>query len=122
LSEFNSMFEALCPPRSAEKELAPPPPAATPGLAGAPGARARQAQLLLRQYAEELALAGNRLEREFLQAVVEGADAAFKRREKLRNRLQKLTQWGGREPYKSTLRLLDSVLEPAAPAKQPRAT
>ena len=53
----------------------------------------------------------NQLEREFLKALSEGSEAAFKRKEKLRNRLQKRTRWGGREPYKTTLRLLESVTE-----------
>jgi hypothetical protein len=56
-------------------------------------------------------MAVNQLEQEFLKAVWEGSDAAFKRKAKLRNRLQRRTQWGGREPYKTTLKLLESITE-----------
>jgi len=56
-------------------------------------------------------MAENQLEQAFLKAVKEGADAAFKRKEKLRNRLQKRTRWGGRDPYKTTLELLESAPE-----------
>jgi hypothetical protein len=56
-------------------------------------------------------MAENQLEQEFLTAVREGTYEAFKRKEKLRKRLQKRTRWGGREPYKTTLRLLESLTE-----------
>ena len=98
-------------PRAPNTAAAPPTPSAAAPVAQAQGPRARQAEALLRDYADELSLAENRLEQEFLQAVTEGSDAAFKRKEKLKNRLQKRTRWGGREPYKTSLKLLESTTE-----------
>ncbi len=67
------------------------------------------ADALLREHADELSLPENGLEREFLQAVLRGMDAGFKRKEKLKHRLEKRTRWGGREPYKTTLQLLETA-------------
>ena len=66
--------------------------------------RANKADSLLRDFADELALDENLLEKEFLQATDSGA--VFSRKQKLENRLRKLTRWGGREPHVSSLRLL----------------
>lgn len=65
----------------------------------------------MHDYADELSLAENQLEQEFLKAVWAGSEAAFKRKARLRNRLQQRTRWGGREPYKTTLKLLESVTD-----------
>ena len=106
--DFRSLLQELFAPRALNTGFAAPKPLATASAAEAQGPRARQAEVWLREYADELSLAENQLERAFLEAVREGSDAAFKRKEKLRNRLQRRTRWGGREPYKTILKLLDS--------------
>jgi len=106
--DFMSLLQELLVPGPSDTALAPPKPSAAASAAEAQGPRARQAEALLRDYADELSMVENRLEQEFLQAVREGSDAAFKRKEKLRNRLRRRTRWGGREPYKTSLKLLDS--------------
>ena len=105
--DFRSLLHELFAPRALNPALATPSPLAAAPAAEAPGPRTRQAEVLLREFADELGLAENQLEQAFLEAVRQGSDAAFKRREKLRNRLQRRTRWGGREPYKTTLKLLD---------------
>jgi type IV secretory pathway VirB10-like protein len=107
--EFKSLLEELFAPKPANKPFEPPAPPTTVSAPEPPGPRAQQAEVLLRDHADELNMAENQLEQAFLKAVREGSEAAFKRKEKLRNRLQKRTRWGGREPYKSTLKLLESV-------------
>jgi hypothetical protein len=107
--EFKSLLQELFAPRADNKGFAPLGLSAAESASEAQGARARRAEVLLRDYADELSLAENQLEQEFLKAVSEGSDVAFKRKEKLRNRLQRHTRWGGREPYKTTLKLLESV-------------
>jgi len=109
--DFSSLLQELLGPRAPNKAVAPPIPSAAASAAEAQEPRARQAEALLRDYADELGLAANRLEQQVLQAVREGSDAAFKRKEKLRNRLQRRTRWGGREPYKTILKLLESATD-----------
>jgi hypothetical protein len=112
--EFKSLLLELFAPKPANKgftPLGPSPAASAPEASGLSGPRAHQAEVLLRDHADELSMAVNQLEQEFLKAVWEGSDAAFKRKAKLRNRLQRRTQWGGREPYKTTLKLLESITE-----------
>ena len=107
--EFKSLLEELFAPKPANKAFEPPGPSTAASAPEPPGPRAQQAELLLRDHADELNMVENQLEQAFLKAVREGSEAAFKRKEKLRNRLQKRTRWGGREPYKSTLNLLESL-------------
>jgi hypothetical protein len=109
--DFKSLLQKLFAPKAANKGLAPLGPSTIEPASEAQGPRAHQAEVLMRDHADELGMAENQLEREFLKAVRGGSDAAFKRKEKLRNRLQKRTRWGGREPYKTTLKLLESVTE-----------
>ncbi len=107
LAEFNALLQELS--RSKPGLKRPAPAAASPTVAaGRPATdpRVQQAQVLLQDFGDELALGENSLEQEFLQAVVAGSVGGFKRKAKLENRLQKLTQWGGREPHMTTLRLL----------------
>ncbi len=92
-----------------KKGIAPPEPSTAAPALESQGPRAHEAEALLCDYADELSLAENQLEQAFLAAVRAGSDATFKRKEKLRNRLRKRTQWGGREPYKTTLKLLESL-------------
>ena len=107
--DFKSLLQELFVPKAPDTGFAPPRPSVAASAAEAQGPRARQAEELLREYADELSLAENQLDQTFLQAVRDGSDAGFKRKEKLRNRLQRRTRWGGREPYKTTLKLLESV-------------
>jgi hypothetical protein len=109
--DFKSSLQELFAPKAANKGLAPLGPSTIEPASEAQVPRAHQAEVLLRDHADELGMAENQLEQEFLKAVRGGSDAAFKRKEKLRNRLQKRTRWGGREPYKTTLKLLESVTE-----------
>ena len=109
--EFQGLLRELFAPRPGEGAPAPAVPSVQPAVQGARRESARQAEELLRDYADELSLDGNTLEREFLQAIVAGSGDAFKRKEKLRRRLEKRTQWGGREPYRTTLKLLASAIE-----------
>ena len=105
LGEFNGLVNELFLQK-------PPPDSVGDSPASAPTSpRRQQAQALLSDYADELSLAGNRPEREFLYAVIEGSDQKFKWKEKLNNRLRRLTQWGGREPYRTTAALLESVID-----------
>ena len=107
-----TLLQELLTPGPAEKASSLSPPTAV-SAPEAQSPRGRQAEILLRDYADELSMAENKLEREFLQAVVEGSECAFKRKEKLKRRLQKRTRWGGREPYKATLKLMESAIKPA---------
>ena len=108
--EFQGSLQEILTPRLAEKASAPETPSTAVASPEAHAAR-RSAELLLRDYANELGLAENKLEQEFLEAVVAGSDGAFKRKEKLKHRLQKRTRWGGREPYKTTLKLVESAID-----------
>jgi len=107
--DFKSLFQTLFAPRPPREATASPEPSTAASASGPEGVRVHQAEVLLRDYADELSLAENQLEQEFLQAVRDGSDPAFKRKEKLKNRLKRRTRWGGREPYKTTLKLLESV-------------
>jgi hypothetical protein len=107
--QFKSLLQQMFAPKAANKRFAPLGPSTAAPAPEAQGPQAHRAAALLRDYADELSLAENQLEQEFLKAVREGSDAAFKRKEKLRNRLQRRTRWGGREPYKTTLKLLESA-------------
>lgn len=109
--DFKSRVQDLFAPKLATQDSASPEPSVTVSTSEPPGLRARQAEALLRDYAEELSLSENQLEHEFLKAVKSGSEVAFRRKEKLRNRLQRRTRWGGREPYKTTLELLDLTPE-----------
>lgn len=112
LSEYEALLQELFRPKQAAPASAAP--GSTPRRT-APcqplNPRIQQAEKLLSQYSDELAIGENGLEREFLQAIVQGSEAAFHRKTKLAHRLQKLTQWGGREPHMTTLRLLRTALE-----------
>jgi hypothetical protein len=107
--DFKNMFQTLFTPQPVQK--ADPLPQLVIGASPSDpnGTRAREADLLLRNYAEELNLAENQLERAFLQAVRDGSETGFRRRDKLNNRLKRRTRWGGREPYRTLLRLLESI-------------
>lgn len=61
----------------------------------------------MRDYVDELGMAENQLEHDFLMSVLDGSDEAFKRKEKLRGRLQRRIRWGGREPYRTIFNLLE---------------
>jgi hypothetical protein len=106
--DFESLLHQLFAPKPADDDLAPPGQTAVEAKSSEQSAKAHQAETLLRLYADELNMAENQLEREFLKSVLEGSEANFKRKEKLRNRLRKRTQWGGREPFKTTLKLLEA--------------
>ena len=108
--DFNGLLRELFAPYAGDPGLAPPKPLVA-AAADAQGSRVRQADALLREHADELSLAENQLEQGFLQAVRDGSEAAFRRKEKLRSRLLRRTRWGGREPYKTALRLLGSATE-----------
>jgi hypothetical protein len=111
--DFRSLLQDLVRPKRARTATSPIGSTASVSTdTQSTDPRVHQAQALLTEHADELALIENRLEKEFLQAVVEGSDGLFKRTGKLKNRLQKLTQWGGREPHKTSLKLLESVTEP----------
>jgi hypothetical protein len=112
--DFKSLFQTLFAARPAGGATLPPEPSTAASTGDPQGARAYQAEVLLRDYADELSMAENKLEQEFLEAVVEGSDGAFKRKEKLKHRLQNRTRWGGREPYKTTLKLVESAIKPDA--------
>lgn len=109
--DFKSLLQHLLAPKTANKGFAPLGASAAAWASEAQGQRAYQAEVLLRDHADELSLAENQLEQEFLQAIRQGLDADFRRKEKLRNRLQRRTRWGGREPYKTTLKLLESAAQ-----------
>ena len=110
LAEFEQAFKQCLQAQAADtaaaaRLLAPSRVPPAPGLE----ARAKQAQALLRDYADELALGENLLEQQFLQTIASGL--VFSRKEKLENRLRKLTRWGGREPHVTSLKLLRSIIE-----------
>jgi hypothetical protein len=109
--DFEGLLRELFAAEAASRGSAPPSPFTAPSPLQPPGRKAQQAEALLRDYADELNMPENHLELEFLLAVRRGSEGAFKRKEKLRNRLQRSTRWGGREPYKTTLRLLEFVKE-----------
>jgi len=106
--DFKSLLQQVLAPRPKPGGTAPAAALTAAPASEAQGSRARLADALLHDYGDELAMAENQLEQEFLHAVKEGSDAEFRRKEKLRNRLQRRTRWGGREPYKTTLKLLDT--------------
>ena len=106
LGQFKGLLENVLAPKPANAAMGP---VASTTASGGQGARVEQAEALLRDYADEFSMAENQLERQFLQAVRDGSEVAFKRSEKLRNRLHKSTRWGGREPFKTTLKLLESL-------------
>jgi hypothetical protein len=107
--QFKSLLQQLFAPKAMNRRFTPQGPSIAASAPEARGPRAHRAEELLRVYADELSLDENQLEQEFLEAVRDVSEAAFKRKEKLRNRLQRRTRWGGREPYKTTLKLLESV-------------
>jgi hypothetical protein len=109
--DFKSLFQTLLAIRPAGEATVPPGPSIPTSAANPQEARCQQAPSLLRDYADELSMPENQLEQRFLQAVRDGSDATFNRREKLKNRLQRRTRWGGREPYKTTLKLLESAAQ-----------
>ena len=108
-NDFKSLLENMVAPKRAQELTATPGPSNGASASGAGGARVHQAEALLCDHAEELGMAENQLEHAFLEAVREGSDATFRRKDKLKNRLQRRTRWGGREPYKTTLKLLESI-------------
>jgi hypothetical protein len=112
--ELSGLLQDLFRREARESEPTPPACPSAALASEAEGPRARQAAILLRDHAEELDLAENGLEHAFLQAVLQGSDASFRRKEKLKHRLRIRTRWGGREPYKTILRLLDTVGGPSA--------
>jgi hypothetical protein len=109
LNDFKSLLQNLFAPKPTKEVIAVLEPSTSAPASEAQRSRVHQAERLLRDYAEELSMAENIQEQAFLQAVRQGSDAAFKRKEKLRNRLQSRTRWGGREPHKTTLKLLESI-------------
>ena len=106
--DFKSLFQTLFAPRRATEFSLPPVPATGVSEGNSGDAMVHQAEVLLRDHADELGMAENQLEKDFLLAVIEGSVGAFRRKEKLRSRLQRRTHWGGREPYRTILRLLQA--------------
>jgi ribosomal protein S7 len=106
--EFKSLSQTLFASRPAAELTTVLEPSTAAPAPDSERARIRQAEALLCDYADELSMADNHLEREFLQAVRDGSETAFKRHEKLKNRVQRSTRWGGREPYRTILKLLEA--------------
>lgn len=106
---FKNLVQTLFGPQLLQNEDALPAVPTGSSLPPADVTRAQQAESLLRLYGDELNLPENQLERDFLQAVRDGSEADFKRKEKLYHRVKRRTRWGGREPYRMILQLLGSV-------------
>ena len=108
--ELRSLLEELFTSRSAEKASAEEIPLFSSSIPEAEASQDPIAQRLLTMYADELRMVENKLERAFLESVVASQDTAFKHKTQLRHRLQRLTRWGGREPHKSALKLLERTI------------
>jgi hypothetical protein len=67
--DFKSLLQELFAPKAANKGLAPLGPSTIAPASEAQVPRAHQAEVLLRDHADELGMAENQLEQEFLKAV-----------------------------------------------------